>query len=106
MEYYGWYFKTRNIFCVYELGGKTPATSGSEVVELKICSPELLRNHRTRVSKAYEETIDKIVTSILENPKYINTKKALIKKKFLSPQFQPQFLNLNSPPTPTPQPLF
>lgn len=86
---------TRNIFCVYELGGKTPATSGSEVVELKICSPELLRNHRTRVSKAYEETIDKIVTSILENPRYINTKKDLFIeetsgiRKILSPNMHP-----------------
>ena len=65
---------TKNVFCVYELGGKTPATATSEVVELKICSPELLRNHRTRVSKAYEETVGKIITSILEkkphNPKF------------------------------------
>ena len=71
---------TKNVFCVYELGGKTPATATSEVVELKICSPELLRNHRTRVSKAYEETVGKIITSVLENPKYINTKKELQRK--------------------------
>ena len=86
---------TRNVFCVYELGGKTPAGSNSEIVELKICSPELLRNHRTRISKAYEETVDKIITSILQDSNYINTKKDLYiestkgVRKILSPNLHP-----------------
>ena len=89
---------TENVFCVYELGGKTPATSNSEIVELKICSPELLRNHRTRVSKAFEESVDKIVTSVLQNHKYINTKKELFIeetkgiRKILSPNIHPYTL--------------
>ena len=92
---------TKNVFCVYELGGKTPATANSEVVELKICSPELLRNHRTRVSKAYEETVGKIITSVLENPKYINTKKELFIeqtsgiRKILAPNIHPYTLIKN-----------
>ena len=45
------------MFFVYmKLVVETPATS-SEIVELKICSPELLRNERTRVSKSFEETV-------------------------------------------------
>ena len=45
---------TENIFCVYELGGRTKASNNSsEVVELKLCSPELLRNYRTRVSQSF-----------------------------------------------------
>ena len=92
---------TENVFCVYELGGRTPSTPNSEVIELKICSPELLKNHRVRVSKAYEETIDKIVTSILQNPKYINTRKDLfIEKtqgirKIVSPNLNPYNLISN-----------
>ena len=89
---------TKNVFCVYEMGGRTPATSNSEVIELKICSPELLRNHRVRISKSYEETADQIVKSIMENQKYINTKKNLYIeptlgiRKILSPNFHPYHL--------------
>jgi len=89
---------TENVFCVYEMGGRTPAGTNSEVVELKICSPELLRNHRTRISKAYEQTADQIVKSIMENEKYINTKKDLYIeptlgiRKILSPSFHPYHL--------------
>lgn len=86
---------TENVFCVYEMGGRTPSGSNSEIIELKICSPELLRNQRTRVSKAYEESISVIVQSIMENEKYINTKKDLYIeptlgiRKILSPNFHP-----------------
>jgi len=86
---------TENVFCVYEMGGRTPAGTNSEVVELKICSPELLRNERTRISKSYEETADQIVKSIMENEKYINTKKDLYLeptlgiRKILSPNYHP-----------------
>jgi hypothetical protein len=89
---------TENVFCVYEMGGRTPAGTNSEVVELKICSPELLRNHRTRISKAYEQTVDQIVKSIMENEIYINTKKDLYLeptlgiRKILSPGFHPYHL--------------
>jgi hypothetical protein len=86
---------TENVFCVYEMGGRTPSGSNSEIIELKICSPELLRNQRTRISKAYEESISVIVQSIMENEKYINTKKDLYIeptlgiRKILSPNFHP-----------------
>ena len=89
---------SENVFCVYEMGGRTPAGTNSEVVELKICSPELLRNDRTRISKSYEETADQIVKSIMENEKYINTKKDLYIeptlgiRKILSPSFHPYHL--------------
>ena len=55
---------TENVFCVYEIG-KRQSTAGGEIIELKICSPELLRNERTRVSKSFEGTISEIVLSIL-----------------------------------------
>jgi len=77
------------------MGGRAPAGNNAEIIELKICSPELLRNHRTRISKAYEETADQIVKSVMENKKYINTKKDLYIeptlgiRKILSPNFHP-----------------
>jgi len=91
---------TENVFCVFETS-RNPASNSSEIIELKICSPELLRNHRTRISKAYEDTADKIVKSIMENKKYINTKKdvyiepTLGIRKILSANFHPFHLIRN-----------
>jgi len=91
---------TKNVFCVFE-SSRTPSSTNSEVIELKICSPELLRNHRTRVSKAYEQTADQIVKSVMENEKYINTKKDLYIeptlgiRKILSPNYHPFHLIRN-----------
>ena len=91
---------TKNVFCVFETN-RTPSSGSAEVIELKICSPELLRNHRTRVSKAYEQTADQIVKSVMENEKYINTKKDLYIeptlgiRKILSPNYHPFHLIRN-----------
>ena len=91
---------TKNVFCVFE-SNRTPSSTNSEVIELKICSPELLRNHRTRVSKSYEQTADQIVKSVMENEKYINTKKDLYIeptlgiRKILSPNYHPFHLIRN-----------
>ena len=86
---------TENVFCLYEVGGKEPAATGAEIVELKFCSPELLRNERVRVSKSFEQTADQIVKAVLENPKYLNTKKdvylesTLGIRKIVSPNYHP-----------------
>ena len=85
---------TENVFAVYEIGQRIQGT-GSEVVEFKICSPELLRNERTRVSKAFEGTVAETVLSVLTDEKYINTKKDIFiepsigVRKILSPNFHP-----------------
>ena len=85
---------TENVFCVYEIGNRESST-GSEIVELKLCSPELLRNERTRVSKSFEDTVSATVLSLLTDPKYINTKKdifiepSLGVRKIVSPNFHP-----------------
>ena len=86
---------TENVFCLYEVGGREAASTGGEVVELKFCSPELLRNERVRVSKSFEQTADQIVSAVLENPKYLNTKKDIYLestlgiRKILSPNYHP-----------------
>ena len=86
---------SENVFCVHEVGVREQASLTSELIELKICTPELLRNHRTRVSKAYENTVDQIVQSVLLNEKYINTKKDMFIeptqgiRKIISPNNHP-----------------
>ena len=92
---------TENVFCLYEVGNKTPATPKSEIVEIKFCSPELLRNERVRISKSFKETTDQIIKSILENPKYLNTKKKIYLestagiRKIVSPNYHPFHLIQN-----------
>ena len=94
MEYLAIDF-TENVFCLYEVGNKTPATPKSEIVEIKFCSPELLRNERVRVSKSFEDTTDEIVKEVLQNPKLINTKKQIFVektsgiRKIVSPNYHP-----------------
>ena len=86
---------SENVFCLHEIGVRQETTTSSEMIELRICTPELLRNHRTRISKSYEETIDKIVQSVLENEKYVNTKKDIFVeptqgiRKIISPNYHP-----------------
>ena len=86
---------TKNVFCLYEVGNRQSASVGSEVYELKFCSPELLRNERVRVSKSFEQTADQIVKAVMENPKYLNTRKKVYLeptlgiRKILSPNYHP-----------------
>ena len=40
------------------------AERGNEVIQLHFCSPELLRNSRTRLSKSYEGNISDIVRKV------------------------------------------
>ena len=86
---------TKNVFCLYEVGNRQSASVGSEVYELKFCSPELLRNERVRVSKSFEQTTDQIVKAVMENPKYLNTRKKVYLeptlgiRKILSPNYHP-----------------
>ena len=61
---------------IYKIDARK-AERGNEVVQLHFCSPELLRNERTRISKSYEGTISQIVTKILSDERYINTGKEI-----------------------------
>ena len=74
------------------------ASRGNEIFQLHFCSPELLRNSRTRISKAYEGNISDIVGKILKDAKSVNTKKELFiedtlgLKKIVSPNKNPYAL--------------
>ena len=62
---------TENVFCLYEVGLRQSSGPTGEIVEVRFCSPELLRNERVRVSKSFEDTTHEIVKEILQNPKLI-----------------------------------
>ena len=67
---------TEHVMAVYKIDARK-AERGNEVVQLHFCSPELLRNSRTRLSKAYKGNASEIVGIILQDAKALNTKKDL-----------------------------
>tara|TARA_B100001250_G_scaffold20252_1_gene17223 strand:- start:2216 stop:3616 length:1401 start_codon:yes stop_codon:yes gene_type:complete len=67
---------TETVFSVTKIDNKIDA-DGGQVVQLHFCSPEMLRNQRTRISRSYTSTVSNIVYDVLNNAKYINTSKEL-----------------------------
>ena len=65
------------------------------MITLHFASPEMLRNLRTRVSKSYTNTIDNIAIDVIQNSRYINSKKDLFieetvgVRKIISPNSNP-----------------
>jgi hypothetical protein len=88
---------TKHVMTVYKIDLRK-AERGNEVIQLHFCSPELLRNSRTRLSKSYEGNISDIVRKVLEDAKSVNTKKDLFiedtlgLKKIVSPNKNPYSL--------------
>ena len=88
---------TKHVMAVYKIDYRK-ASRGNEIFQLHFCSPELLRNSRTRISKAYEGNISDIVGKILKDDKSVNTKKELFIedtlgiKKIVSPNKNPYSL--------------
>ena len=88
-------------FTTYKINVREDANKNSQVIQVSFTSPEIIRNNRVRVSKSYTETIDKIVTNILRDKRYINTLKTLnIEptsgiRKVVSPNFHPYRFILN-----------
>ena len=85
---------TENVFSVYKIDARLMGTK-SELITLHFASPEMLRNLRTRVSKSYTNSIDKIVIDVLQNERYLNSKKKLFiegtvgTRKFIAPNSYP-----------------
>ena len=85
---------TKNPFSVYKIDQRIEGTN-SELITLHFASPEMLRNLRTRVSKSYTNTIDNIAIDVIQNSKYINSKKDLFieetvgVRKIISPNSNP-----------------
>tara|TARA_Y100000816_G_scaffold181105_1_gene131048 strand:- start:230 stop:1630 length:1401 start_codon:yes stop_codon:yes gene_type:complete len=82
-------------FTTYKVNIREDVNPNTQVIEVKFTSPEIIRNSRTRVSKSYAETIDKIVENILRDERYINTAKDLYIestsgiRKVISPNLHP-----------------
>ena len=85
---------TENPFSVYKIDQRIEGTN-SELITLHFASPEMLRNLRTRVSKSYTNTIDNIAIDVIQNSRYINSKKDLFieetvgVRKIISPNSNP-----------------
>ena len=54
---------TENVFSIFKIDKRIMADS-AEAITLHFASPELIRNNRTRVSKSYTNSIDKIVIDV------------------------------------------
>ena len=67
---------TETVFSITKIDDKIDA-KGAAVVQLHFCSPEMLRNQRTRVSRSYTSTVSNIVYDMLNNARYINSNKEL-----------------------------
>ena len=86
---------TENVFSIFKIDKRIMADS-AEAITLHFASPELLRNNRTRVSKSYTNSIDKIVIDVLQNERYLNSKKDLFiegtvgVRKMVAPNSFPQ----------------
>ncbi|MAJ66263.1 MAG: hypothetical protein CMI76_03140 [Candidatus Pelagibacter sp.] len=68
---------TETVMSIYKIDTRIQPSTGSEVFTLHFCSPEGLRDSRTRVSKSYADSIDTIVEDLLTNKFYINSRKDL-----------------------------
>jgi len=91
---------SENVFAVYKIVNKEEVSNDAQIFTLSFCSPEFLRNNRTRISKSYTDTIDKTVENILRDSRFINTKKKLFLettsgvRKVLAPNVRPfTFIN-------------
>ena len=66
---------------VYKLTDKRQLNEGTCSYILHFCSREFLRNLRTKVSEAFTGTIDEMVTKILVDENYLDSKKTLFYQK-------------------------
>ena len=88
---------TENLMVVYKIDARI-AERGNEVFQLHFCSPESLRDDRTRLSKSYVGNVSDIVKKVLKDPKALNTNKELFIektkgiKKIISPNKNPYSL--------------
>ena len=84
-----------NIFAIYKTLSKENAANDAQIYTFSFCSPELLRSNRTKVSKSYTDTIDRIIENVLRDSRYINTRKKLFlettsgTRKVIAPNIRP-----------------
>ena len=91
---------TENVFSIFKILAKDDVNLNTQAFTLSFCSSELVRSNRTKISKSYTNSIDKIVELVMRDSRYVNTKKKLFFeptsgiRKIVSPNLPPfHFLN-------------
>ena len=68
---------TENVFSIFKILAKDDVNLNTQAFTLSFCSSELVRSNRTKISKSYTNSIDKIVELVMRDSRYVNTKKKL-----------------------------
>ena len=85
---------TKHAMYIYKIDSRF-MVDNVELISLHFTSLERMRDSRTKVSKSYTNSIDKIVIDVLQNKKYINSKKDLFidktvgTRKIIAPNSSP-----------------
>ena len=66
---------------IYKLTDKKQINESTVSYTLHFCSREMMRNFRTKVSEAFSGTYEKMVTKILQDPNYLDSRKTLFFQK-------------------------
>jgi len=80
---------------IYKLTDKKQINESTVSYTLHFCSREMMRNFRTKVSEAFSGTYEKMVTKILQDPNYLDSRKTLFfqktrnSDKVVVPNFRP-----------------
>ena len=67
--------ETGHPFHVYKVSNKKMLSEGTLLYTIHFCSREFLRNTRTRVSQAYNGTMDDIAAAIFKDKSYLDSRK-------------------------------
>ena len=80
---------------IYKLTDKRQINESTVAYTLHICSREMTRNNRTKVSEAFSGTYEQMVAKVLQDPDYLDSRKTLFyqktrnQDKIVVPNFRP-----------------
>ena len=83
------------VLTVHKVTSRTDLTSGSQLYELNLVTPESLRNQRIRLQKSFSGRVSDIVSTILKDENGIDTRRNIVidetseNKKFVAPNMRP-----------------
>ena len=86
---------SKNVFLVHSVAAREKMTNGTQVYSLNFVSQELIKNQRLKVMQSLTASWSDIVTKMLTDTAYLDTKKDMVIepsagiKKFVSPNIRP-----------------
>ena len=86
---------SENVFLVHSVAAREKMTNGTQVYSLNFVSQELIKNQRLKVMQSLTASWSDIVTKMLTDTAYLDTKKDMVIepsagiKKFVSPNIRP-----------------